>query len=137
VTDWLKAHEFLAIWLEGIALVLIFVWDRLDSRKQHKETLSQLEALQNNAAAAKATAEVLMESQRPRIVAQAHGNPTQTLADPQAPRVELEVINKGPIPAIEYFYESWIEVLLIRSVPEYAACHQHPTASGNHAGRFS
>jgi hypothetical protein len=123
VTDWLKAHEFLAIWLEGIALVLIFVWDRLDSRKQHKETLSQLEALQNNAAAAKATAEVLMESQRPRIVAQAHGNPTQTLADPQAPRVELEVINKGPIPAIEYFYESWIEVLLIRSVPEYAACH--------------
>jgi hypothetical protein len=42
--DWLRAHEFLAIWLEGIALVLIFVWDRLDSRNQHKEMLAQLRA---------------------------------------------------------------------------------------------
>lgn len=111
--DWLKAHEYLAIWLEGIALVLIFIWDRLDSRKHHKETLAQLaatekqvEAAQNNAAAAKASAEVLMESLRPRIVAKAHGDPTQTLVDLHAPRVELEVVNKGPIPASRYFYES-------------------------------
>lgn len=90
---------------------MIFVWDRLDSRKQHKETLAQLAASQNNAAAAKATAEALMEGQRPRIVAEPHGDPTKTLADPHAPRVELEVINKGPIPASGYFYESWIEVL--------------------------
>jgi hypothetical protein len=42
VINWLRTYEFIAIWLEGIALVLIFVWDRLDSRKQHKETLAQL-----------------------------------------------------------------------------------------------
>jgi hypothetical protein len=44
--SWLKTYEAVAIWLEGIALVLIFVWDRIDSRKQHKETLAQLEVSQ-------------------------------------------------------------------------------------------
>jgi hypothetical protein len=47
VFNWLKTYESVAIWLEGIALVLIFVWDRVDSRKQHEETLSQLHALTN------------------------------------------------------------------------------------------
>jgi hypothetical protein len=41
-TTWLKTYESVAIWLEGIALVLIFVWDRIDSRQQHRETLAQL-----------------------------------------------------------------------------------------------
>ncbi len=45
--NWLKTYESVAIWLEGIALVLIFVWDRLDSRKQHQETLAQLHAVTN------------------------------------------------------------------------------------------
>lgn len=54
---------------------------------------------------------VLVESQRPRIVATAHGDPTKTLADPHARRVELELINKSSMPATEYRYESWIEVL--------------------------
>jgi len=54
---------------------------------------------------------VLVEGQRPRIVATAHGNPTETLADPHARRVELEVINKSLMPASNYRYESWIEVL--------------------------
>jgi hypothetical protein len=43
VWKWLSTHEWFAIWLEGIALVLIFVWDRLDSRKQHEETLAQMD----------------------------------------------------------------------------------------------
>jgi hypothetical protein len=54
---------------------------------------------------------VLADSQRPRIVASAHGNPLQTLADEHARRVELEIINKGPMAATNYTYESWIEVL--------------------------
>lgn len=54
---------------------------------------------------------VLVEVQRPRIVATAHGDPSKTLADPHARRVELEVINKGSMPATDYRYESWIEVL--------------------------
>src|SRR6266849_5005317 len=54
---------------------------------------------------------VLVEGQRPRIVATANGNPSQTFADPHARRVELEVINKSSMPATNYRYESWIEVL--------------------------
>jgi hypothetical protein len=46
---WLTKYESFAIWLEGIALVLIFVWDRIDSRQQHKETLAQLSVSQGQA----------------------------------------------------------------------------------------
>lgn len=75
--DWLRAHEFLAIWLEGVALVLIFVWDRLDSRSQHKEMLAQLQATEKqiaasekNAAAAKATAESIVNTERAWVMAE-------------------------------------------------------------------
>ncbi len=54
---------------------------------------------------------VLVEGQRPRIVANPHGDPSKTLADPHARRVELEVINKSSMPATNFRYESWIEVL--------------------------
>ncbi len=55
---------------------------------------------------------VLSESQRPRIVAEAGEHPSKTLSeDPQTPRVVLKIINKGLMPAIGYIYESWIEVL--------------------------
>ncbi len=75
--DWLRTHEFMAIWLAGIALILIFVWDRLDSRKQHRETLAQLsisqkqvEASQNNAAAAKTSAEYVIHAERAWVMAE-------------------------------------------------------------------
>jgi len=75
--DWLKTHEFMAIWLAGIALILIFVWDRLNSRKQHRETSAQLsisqkqvEASQHNAAAAKAAAEYLIRTERAWVMAE-------------------------------------------------------------------
>jgi len=32
---WLKNQEWLAIGLEGIALVAIFIWDRLDAKSEH------------------------------------------------------------------------------------------------------
>src|SRR6266568_1992389 len=48
---WLKTYESVAIWLEGIALILIFAWDRIDSRQQHRETLAQLNVSQAQAAA--------------------------------------------------------------------------------------
>jgi hypothetical protein len=50
IATWLKDHESLAIWLEGIALVAILILDwreRIDQRKerneQHKETAAQME----------------------------------------------------------------------------------------------
>lgn len=42
MSTWFQSHEFVAIWLEGIALVAIFIWDRIDSQEQHRETLKQI-----------------------------------------------------------------------------------------------
>src|SRR5260370_11577568 len=50
-SPWLKRYESVAIWLEGNALVLSFVWDRIDSRQQQRETLAQLNVSQAQAAA--------------------------------------------------------------------------------------
>jgi hypothetical protein len=44
--------EWLAIWLEGIALVLIFFWDRIDARSEHQETLAQIAIAKEQAEAA-------------------------------------------------------------------------------------
>ncbi len=54
---------------------------------------------------------VLLESQRPMIAAQAHGDPTQHLADRAAPRVQIELVNRGLSPAYDFVYETWIELL--------------------------
>jgi hypothetical protein len=40
--DWLTKYQAVAIWLEGLALVAIFFWDRKDASDQRKETLEQL-----------------------------------------------------------------------------------------------
>jgi hypothetical protein len=40
---WFKRNEHVALWLEGIALVLIFFWDRIDARSAHKKTMEQIQ----------------------------------------------------------------------------------------------
>jgi hypothetical protein len=59
IAEWLKTYESVAIWLEGIALILILGLDwreRIDQRKerqeQHKETAAQLSASQKQVEAA-------------------------------------------------------------------------------------
>ena len=47
VLDWLTKYEALALWLEGIALVAIFIWDRLDNRREHRETIKQIKLAQD------------------------------------------------------------------------------------------
>jgi hypothetical protein len=66
---WFQAHEFVAIWLEGIALVLIFGLDwreRIDQRKerreQHQETAAQLAASQSQLDAMKKSADAATEA---------------------------------------------------------------------------
>ncbi len=49
IPNWFDSHQYLAVWLEGVALLAIFIWDRLDSRKQHEETLAQLDVSQKQA----------------------------------------------------------------------------------------
>jgi hypothetical protein len=62
IINWFRTYEFVAIWLEGIALVAIFFWDRLDNSKQHKEILAQLEVSQKQT-------EALIDSERAWILA--------------------------------------------------------------------
>jgi hypothetical protein len=97
---WLQAHESLAVWIEGIALVAIFIWDRVDSYGEHKEILKQMAIMQSQAEAAKANAEaarlnaqVVLDTERPLIVMS-----VEPLAG--APGVFIfKATNKGRTPA--------------------------------------
>jgi hypothetical protein len=74
---WLRTNEWLALWVEGIALILIFIWDRIDSHHQHDESVKQMEIMRNQArstetaanAAAK-SAEALINSERAWVIAE-------------------------------------------------------------------
>ena len=61
---WLSNHEWLAIWLEGVALVLIFVWDRIDANGEHQERMAQIEITRQQAEAARLSAQSVMNSER-------------------------------------------------------------------------
>ena len=79
VINWLRNYEFIAIWLEGIALLLIFVWDRLDSRKQHEETLAQLKVSQEQV---EASLEQVESSHKPFLAfSTAPRNPEEAVLD--------------------------------------------------------
>jgi hypothetical protein len=69
IWTWLSAHEWLAIWLEGIALVAIFIWDRIDSSVSHKQTLEQLEITRQQAEAARNMAQSVLNSERAWLTA--------------------------------------------------------------------
>jgi hypothetical protein len=45
--DWLNKYQAVAIWLEGIALVLIFIWDRFDARGTREDSTRQLTVFQD------------------------------------------------------------------------------------------
>jgi hypothetical protein len=60
----LSANEWFAIWLEGIALVAIFVLDYRNSKHSHEETLAQIGIAREQAEAAKLTAESIKNSER-------------------------------------------------------------------------
>jgi hypothetical protein len=76
VLGWLKANEWLALWVEGLALLAIFIWDRKDHREDHAETIEQMKVMSRNAVAAeiaaeaaKLSAEATMESVKLQKVA--------------------------------------------------------------------
>jgi hypothetical protein len=43
----MSKYEPIAVWLEGIALVAIFIWDRIEGSQQQEETVKQLEVAQD------------------------------------------------------------------------------------------
>jgi hypothetical protein len=70
LTAWFSTHEYIAIWLEGVALVAIFIWDRLDSRADHKQMLAQLKIAQDQAAASQAAAQSVINAERAWVMAE-------------------------------------------------------------------
>jgi len=77
VLPWLDSHQYLALWLEGLALLVIFIWDRIDASQQHKQTLEQMKIMRDQALetekaanAASKSAEALINSERAWVVAE-------------------------------------------------------------------
>ena len=62
IFPWLDSHQYLALWLEGIALLAIFIWDRIEASQQHKQTLAQMKIMQNQALAAEMAANAANKS---------------------------------------------------------------------------
>ena len=96
ILRWYSSPEWVLVIVAGITFAFVG-WQAWETRR--------------SASAALLNAKILVESQRPQIAAAAHGNPTLTLADRAAPRVQLELSNKGLTSAYHFEYESWIEVL--------------------------
>jgi hypothetical protein len=53
----------------------------------------------------------MIESQRPQIAAELGKDPRDTIGDGEAPRIEIDLSNRGQTPARNFKYESWIEIL--------------------------
>jgi len=62
VWRWFANNEWLALWIEGFALVAIFWREMRDSRAQHKETLDQLKLLREQVEATKGSAQAAQKS---------------------------------------------------------------------------
>lgn len=105
------------VWVGGIqafilAGTLLLIWRQANLLQTHAGHLKCLaNAAAANAVAAKKSAEVLLEGQRPTIAAAIVGNPTKDLHDRDAPRIQVSISNKGATTAYELTYQSWIELL--------------------------
>jgi len=115
VGSWLSSHEWLAIWLEGVALVALFVLEYIDSRSNRKELLEQMNIARQQAEAARLSAQSLLNSERAWLTAdlrwaEARGRiifgdsviPPNNVASTTAVALVLEIRNDGKTPA-------WIE----------------------------
>jgi hypothetical protein len=110
--EFLQALSGLTIAVLGVLTLFVLMYQANEMRKA-------TEAMRDNT-------KVLVESQKPRIAARAHGNPTLDLADRAAPRVQIELANTGASPAYDLTWETWIELLTFPFV-DFTAAVQHET----------
>jgi hypothetical protein len=95
-SEWFSRNEFIAIWLEGAALVAIFVWDRIDSHHQHKDTINQLKVLQEQVEASQKPCLVFSTAARPAEEAiLAPDGETMMLRCPES-QAQIENVGTGP-----------------------------------------
>ena len=93
---WFKRNEHVALWLEGIALVLIFVWDRIDSQQQHEDTVNQLKISQEQVEASQKPCLVFSTAARPPDEAiLAPNGETMMLRCPDS-QAQIENVGTGP-----------------------------------------
>ena len=103
---WLTKYEAVAVWLEGIALVAIFIWDRIDAHRSHKETIKQIKLAQDQITVAQNAerAWVMTELDWPKsghlkivLTSSKHGHEPQT--EQTTVTVMLHCNNEGRSPA--------------------------------------
>jgi hypothetical protein len=110
-------------WFTGALVVvgflqLIALFRQARIMGQHRASLEQLskaatdnaEPATKNADAYYLNAKILIEAKRPQVAMEAHGNPIKELLS-ETPRVQIELVNRGSIPAHDCHYESWIELI--------------------------
>jgi hypothetical protein len=135
---WFSNHEWLAIWLEGVALLAIFIWDRKDARSSHKETMAQLEIAQKQS-------QFLINSERAWLTAGLRWSQTGRILQSKISRAGvvltvtqtsfvLELINNGRTPAWVEGIAASMEIagsqkqpegFLMQYIPPLAAAQTH------------
>lgn len=100
VLHWLSSSAALVI--VGIITFIVIGWQAWETHRAADAAAKSVEAINRQCA-------IVIESQRPHISAEAHGNPARTFI--QDNRVELELHNVGATPAYGVLYETWIELL--------------------------
>jgi|HubBroStandDraft_1064217.scaffolds.fasta_scaffold43297_3 hypothetical protein len=99
---WLRNNESIAIWLEGLALVLIFIWDRIDAHQQDETSLAQLRVSQDQVEALQKPC--LVFSTAPRDQSIAVLDPNGSAMEIRCPEGQAEIQNIGAGPAVNARY---------------------------------
>lgn len=101
--DWLTKYQAVAIWLEGLALVAIFIWDRIDAEGAHEQTTKQLAVAQDQVEATHRPFVSYSSIPRPgdQVVADLENDATTEIYCPEA---LAQIKNYGSGPAINIRY---------------------------------
>ncbi len=126
--DWLTKYEAVAIWLEGIALVLILGLDWWNARTGHRETLEQLRLSRLQAESLQSSVKSVVNAERAWIMAglswDAHQNLGIVLGTSQGlgeavlsstVRLQLKCKNEGRTPGWIYEVRGHMEIVSAES----------------------
>jgi len=103
ITNWLTKYEAVAIWLEGIALLLIFIWDRFDAGAAHEQSTKQLAVFQDQVEATHRPFVSYLSTARDaqEVVRDLDNN---AMTEIHCPGAQAQIKNYGSGPAINLRY---------------------------------
>jgi hypothetical protein len=113
--EWLKMYEYIALWIGGVALLGIFIWQRIDSYHQRREAREQWEVMQEQvkaatsaALAAKQSADLTTSLHRPYMGLSAVSSGGR---DNRFWNVTFSLMNFGSLPAynVGLLVESFVD----------------------------